>query len=68
VLFYSQVLDALIAPVLAFLLLRLTASRRIMGEFGNGLAMNVLGWVAVGVLLAADVATTYSVGTNGIPG
>ncbi|MEA2656180.1 MAG: hypothetical protein QOI23_1545, partial [Chloroflexota bacterium] len=40
-LFYSQVLDGLIAPVLVILLLMLTSSRKLMGDFVNGLTTKV---------------------------
>ena len=67
-LFYSQVLDGLIAPVLVVLLLLLTSSRKVMGDFVNGLTTRIIGWVAVGVLIAADVALVYSLVKNGLPG
>ena len=66
-LFYSQVLDGLIAPLLIVLLLLLTSSRKVMGDFVNGLTTNVIGWIAVGVLVAADLAMVYSIVTGGFP-
>jgi Mn2+/Fe2+ NRAMP family transporter len=67
-LFYSQVLDGLIAPVLIVLLLLLTSSRKLMGDYANGLPTRVVGWVAAGVMVLADVAMGYQVATNGLPG
>jgi NRAMP (natural resistance-associated macrophage protein)-like metal ion transporter len=67
-LFYSQVLDGLIAPLLIVLLLLLTSSRKLMGDYANGLPTKVVGWVAVGVMVLADVAMGYQVATNGLPG
>jgi Mn2+/Fe2+ NRAMP family transporter len=67
-LFYSQVLDGLVAPVLVILLLLLTSSRKVMGEFVNRLPTRVIGWAAVAVLLAADAAMIYSLVTSGLPG
>jgi len=66
-LFYSQVLDGLIAPVLVVLLLLLTSRRKIMGDFVNGRWTKFWGWFAVLVLVAADVALVYSVTTSGLP-
>jgi Mn2+/Fe2+ NRAMP family transporter len=66
-LFYSQVLDGLIAPVLVVLLLLLTSSRKLMGDYANGLPTKVIGWVAAGVMVLADVAMGYQVATNGLP-
>jgi Mn2+/Fe2+ NRAMP family transporter len=66
-LFYSQVLDGLIAPVLIVLLVILTSSRRLMGDFVNGLPTKVLGWAAAAVMIGADVAFAYQVATKGLP-
>lgn len=65
--FYSQVLDGLIAPFLVVLLLLLTSSRRVMGDFTIGTTSRTIGWIAVGVLVAADLALVYSVATSGFP-
>ena len=67
-LFYSQVLDGFIAPLLVVLLLLLTSSRKVMGDFVNGLPTKIIGWVAVGVLVLADLALLYSIFTSGLPG
>jgi Mn2+/Fe2+ NRAMP family transporter len=67
-LFYSQVLDGLIAPVLVILLLILTSSRKLMGDFVNGPTTKVIGWAAAMVMIAADIAVVYQVATKGIPG
>lgn len=66
-LFYSQVLDGLVAPLLVVLLLLLTSSHKIMGEFVNGTASRVIGWAAVGVLVLADAAMIFSIVTSGLP-
>jgi Mn2+/Fe2+ NRAMP family transporter len=67
-LFYSQVLDGLIAPLLVVLLLLLTSSRKVMGDFVNGVPTRIIGWAAVAVLVAADLAMVYSIVTGGFPG
>ncbi len=66
-LFYSQVLDGLIAPVLIVLMVILTSSRKLMGDFVNGLPTKVLGWAAAAVMIMADVALVYQVATKGLP-
>lgn len=66
-LFYSQVLDGLVAPLLVVLLLLLTSSRKVMGDFVNGWATRIVGWAAVVVLVLADLAMIYSIITNGLP-
>ena len=67
-LFYSQVLDGLIAPVLVILLLLLTSSRKLMGDFVNGTATKAIGWAAAMVMVLADIAVVYQVATKGLPG
>jgi Mn2+/Fe2+ NRAMP family transporter len=66
-LFYSQVLDGIIAPVLVILLLLLTSNRKVMGEFTNNRAGAIIGWIAVAVLVVADLAMFYSLATKGFP-
>jgi Mn2+/Fe2+ NRAMP family transporter len=66
-LFDSQVLDGLIAPVLIVLLVILTSSRKLMGDFVNGLPTKVFGWTAAVVMIGADVALVYQVATKGLP-
>ncbi len=66
-LFYSQVVDGLIAPVLIVLMLLITSNRKVMGDFVNGVFTNVVGWAAVVVMLLADCALVYQVATRGLP-
>jgi Mn2+/Fe2+ NRAMP family transporter len=66
-LFYSQVLDGVIAPVLIVLMLLLTSNRKLMGDYVNGWPTNVIGWLAAGVMVFADVAMAYQVATHGLP-
>lgn len=66
-LFYSQVLDGVIAPVLIVLILILTSSKKLMGDFVNGVPTKVLGCAAAAVMILADGAMVYQVATNGLP-
>ncbi len=66
-LFYSQVLDGLIAPPLIVLMLLITSNRKLMGDFVNGAITNVIGWTAAAVMVVADIALVYQVATNGLP-
>jgi len=66
-LFYSQVLDGMIAPALIVLLILLTSSRKLMGDFVNGPTVNGIGWAAAAVMVAADAALIYQVATKGLP-
>jgi Mn2+/Fe2+ NRAMP family transporter len=66
-LFYSQVLDGIIAPILIVLMLLLTSNRKLMGDFVNGLPTTMLGWSAAAVMVLADAAVVYQIATNGLP-
>jgi Mn2+/Fe2+ NRAMP family transporter len=66
-LFYSQVLDGLIAPVLIVLLLLLTSNRKLMGDFVNGLPTKIFGWAAAAAMVLADAAMIFQVATKGLP-
>ena len=67
-LFYSQVLNGLISPVLIVLILLLTSSRKVMGDFVNRPLSIVFGGAAAVVMLLADMALVEQVATNGLPG
>jgi Mn2+/Fe2+ NRAMP family transporter len=54
--------------MLVVFLLLLTSSRKVMGEFANGIVTKVIGWAAVCILVAADVALVYTIVTSGLPG
>jgi Mn2+/Fe2+ NRAMP family transporter len=66
-LFYSQVVDGIIAPVLIVLMLMVTSNRKLMGDFVNRMPTKVIGWTAACVMVAADVAMFYQVATKGLP-
>ena len=66
-LFYSQVLDGLIAPFLIVLMLLVTSSRKLMGDFANGLLTNLIGWGAAVVMILADAALVSQVAAKGLP-
>jgi Mn2+/Fe2+ NRAMP family transporter len=55
-LFWSAVLNGVLAPPLIVIVLLLTSSRRIMGARLNPLWLKVLGWITVAVMSAASLA------------
>jgi NRAMP (natural resistance-associated macrophage protein)-like metal ion transporter len=50
IMYYSQVINGAILPVVLIYMLLLVNDRRIMGEYRNGLAMNIVSWLTVGIL------------------
>ena len=55
-LFWSAVLNGVLAPPLIVIVLLLTSSRKIMGSRSNPRWLTVLGWITVAVMTAASVA------------
>ena len=66
-LFYSQVLNGMVTPVLIMLMIMLTSSRRVMGDFVNGRLINVIAGAAIVVMVLADIALVDQVATHGLP-
>jgi Mn2+/Fe2+ NRAMP family transporter len=55
-LFWSAVLNGVLAPPLIIIILRVCNNRRVMGEHINGRLLNVLGIIAAAVMSIAAVA------------
>jgi NRAMP (natural resistance-associated macrophage protein)-like metal ion transporter len=55
-LFWSAVLNGVLAPPLIFLVIYLTSSRKIMGDRTNTLTMKIFGWTAAIVMTVACIA------------
>lgn len=56
VMFWSQVINGLLLPVIVIFILLLVNDRRVMGTFVNGKVYNVVCWAAVGVLTLISLA------------
>jgi Mn2+/Fe2+ NRAMP family transporter len=54
-LFWSAVINGLLAPPLILLVILLTSSDKVMGECVNSPLLRYLGWVTFGVMTAAAV-------------
>jgi Mn2+/Fe2+ NRAMP family transporter len=61
-LFYSAVLNGILAPPLIVLVVLLTSDATVMGEWVNPRWMKVLGWLAAGIMTAAAVALFLTLG------
>ncbi len=59
-LFYSQVLDGLVAPILVALMVILVSRRGVMGTYAATIWEKIGGWAAVAVMTVADLALLYS--------
>lgn len=59
-LIYSAVGNGLVAPVVLVLIVLLSSNKKIMGDWANGSATKIVGWIATGLMIVAGVATLYS--------
>jgi len=57
VLLYSQILNGFLTPILLILIMIIASSKRIMGKYINSWGLNVLGWLAILVMIFAIVAS-----------
>jgi NRAMP (natural resistance-associated macrophage protein)-like metal ion transporter len=58
VIFYSQVLNGALLPVILILMLLLINRRDIMGEYTNGFAFNLIAWATVIIVGALTIIST----------
>jgi Mn2+/Fe2+ NRAMP family transporter len=58
-LIYTAILYGLTAPVLIAIILHISNNKKIMGENTNGLATNILGFIALGIMTVAAFALLY---------
>ncbi|OHE23710.1 MAG: Mn transporter [Syntrophobacterales bacterium RBG_19FT_COMBO_59_10] len=56
IMFYSQVINGAILPVILIFMLLLVNDRRIMGKYVNGRLMNCVSWLTVAVLSVLSLA------------
>ena len=55
-LIYAAVANGVIAPIILFFVVRLSDSRRVMGEYANRPFVSKLGWVTIGFMAVSGVA------------
>jgi NRAMP (natural resistance-associated macrophage protein)-like metal ion transporter len=58
-LFYSAVLNGVIAPVLLFIIVYISSQEKIMGEWKNTKLQSFLGWIITGVMGVASILTLF---------
>ena len=55
-LIYAAIANALVAPIVLMLIVRLSSSRKVMGEWANKPGVTILGWVITGVMMLSGGA------------
>ncbi len=63
-LYYTAILNGLIAPPLMILILLISNNSNIMGKYTNSRLSNVLGWTITAVMTVAALALVYTVISN----
>ncbi len=60
IMYYSQVINGILLPVILVAMLLLVNDRRIMGDHVNGRAMNIISWAAVAGLIVLSAGLLLS--------
>jgi Mn2+/Fe2+ NRAMP family transporter len=63
-LYYTAVLNGLIAPPLMVMLMAISNNRKVMGDKTNGRFSNLVGWIATGLMSAAALALVFTLLTG----
>jgi Mn2+/Fe2+ NRAMP family transporter len=65
IIFYSQVLNGVLLPIVLVLMLLLVNDKRLMGRYTNGLVFNVIAWATVVIV---GILTAVSTVQSALPG
>jgi len=65
IIFYSQVLNGVLLPLVLVLMLLLINKPRLMGKYVNNLAFNLIAWATVGIVGALTVVSTIQTVLSG---
>lgn len=63
-LYYSQVLQGILTPILLIFLILISNNSKVMGEHTNGFWANLIGWATVLVMLAFSAAMFWQLATH----
>jgi NRAMP (natural resistance-associated macrophage protein)-like metal ion transporter len=61
IMYYSQVINGILLPFVLIFMLLLINDKRIMGNYVNGLLMNIVSWITVIVLIGLSLTLVVSV-------
>ncbi len=59
-LIYSAVVNGLVAPVILFLIVVLSSSRKVMGEWANKPLVTTIGWIVTGLMTVAGLGAIFA--------
>lgn len=60
IMYYSQVINGILLPFVLIFMLLLINDKRIMGNYVNGRAMNIISWITVVILIGLSLAMVAS--------
>ena len=66
IIFYSQVANGFLLPIVLVLMLLLINNRRLMGRYVNGIASNSIAWVTVIIVAGLTLVSTVQIFFPGI--
>ncbi|MGC1380285.1 MAG: Nramp family divalent metal transporter [Candidatus Baltobacteraceae bacterium] len=58
IIFYSQVMNGVLLPIVLVLMLLLINNRRLMGRYVNSVLFNAIAWATVGIVAALTIVST----------
>jgi len=59
-LIYSAIANGIVAPVILIFIMKISASKKIMGAYKNSFTINTLGWIATILMSVTAIAAIYS--------
>jgi NRAMP (natural resistance-associated macrophage protein)-like metal ion transporter len=59
-LIYSAVLNGIVAPIIIFQIVKIAASKKMMGDWKNGRLATIIGWITVALMAIAGLAAIYT--------
>lgn len=59
-LIYSAVGNGLVAPIILFVIVRMSSDKKIMGQWVNKKSTTIIGWVVTGIMTIAGAAAIFS--------
>ena len=60
-LIYAAVLNGIVAPIILIFIVRISSSKKIMGEYRNNFITKLLGWIITIFMGLTALATIYSI-------
>lgn len=60
-LFYSAILNGIVAPIVLFFIVRISGSREAMGDWANSKLQNYVGWGVFGIMLLVGLAAAVEI-------